>query len=142
MLFNNGDNSTKSIDLMQRTMGLCVLRNQVINNNISNATTPNYKRKDVTFNAELERALNSEKEFPGVPFKTSRDRHIPSFRIKNYRNVRSEITTDFNTYQNNNGNSVDIDFEMMESTKNTMLYNALAQRTAKEFNKLKFLLRQ
>ena len=93
MIFN-GDNSTKSIDLMQRTMGLCVLRSHVINNNISNASTPNYKRKDVTFNAELERALNSEKEFPGVPFKTSRQRHIPSFRVKDYRSVRSKITTD------------------------------------------------
>ena len=140
MIFNS-DNSTKSIDLMQRTMGLCILRSHVINNNISNASTPNYKRKDVTFNAELERALNSEKEFPGVPFKTSRQRHIPSFRIKDYRSVRPEITTEYNTYQNNNGNSVDINHEMMESTKNTMLYNALAQRTAKEFSKLKFLLK-
>ncbi len=140
MIFN-GDNSTKSIDLMQRTMGSCVLRSHVINNNIANATTPNYKRKDVTFNAELERALNSEKDFPGVPFKTSKKRHITSFKIKDYRSVRPKITTDFNTYQNNNGNSVDIDNEMMEGTKNTMLYNALAQRTAKEFNKLKYLLK-
>lgn len=135
------DNSTKSIDLMQRTMGACVLRANVINNNIANATTPNYKRKDITFNAELERAINSEKEFPGVPFKTSKERHISSFKIKDYKNVEAKITTDYNSYQNNNGNSVDIDNEMMESAKNSMLYSALTQRTAKEFNKLKYLLR-
>ena len=136
-----GGNSTKSIDLMQRAMGSSVLRHEVINDNIANATTPNYKRKDVTFHAELERALNSEKEYPGVPFKTSRERHIPAFRVKDYRNVESKITTEYNTYQNNNNNSVDIEKEMLESSKNSMYYSALAQRTAKEFNKLKFLLR-
>ena len=135
-----GGNSTKTIDLMQKAMGGAVLRAEVINNNIANASTPNYKRHDVTFQAELERALNSEKIQP-VPFKVSRKRHIPAFRTKDYRSVTPKITTEFNSYQNNNGNSVDVEKEMMESIKNTMYFNALANRTAKEFNKLKYLLK-
>lgn len=136
-----GGNSTKSIDLMQRAMGASVLRAQILNNNIANATTPHYKRHDLNFQAELERALNSEKEAPGIPFKMSRERHIPSFRIKDYREVSPSIITDYNTYYNNDGNSVDIEKEMIEASKNTMYYIALAQRTSKEFAKLKYLLR-
>lgn len=136
-----GGNSTKSIDLMQRAMGASVLRSQILNNNIANATTPNYKRHDLNFQAELERALNSEKEAPGIPFKMSSEKHIPSFRVKDYREVTPSITTDFNTYYNNDGNSVDIEKEMLEASKNTMYYLALAQRTSKEFSKLKYLLR-
>lgn len=135
-----GGNSTKTIDLMQRAMDYSLIRDDVIKNNIANASTPNYKRRDVTFQAELLRAIDSEKK-EVIPFKTSRKRHIPIYRPKDYKDVSPKIITEYNTYQNNNGNSVDIEKEMMESTKNSMYYNALAQRIAKEFNKLKFILR-
>ena len=136
-----GGNSLKMIDIAQRGMSAATLRGQVLNNNIANATTPNYKRQDITFQAELQRALNTEKEYPGTPMNVSRERHIPAFRINDYRDVKAKKTVDFNSYQNNNGNSVDIDKEMIESSKNTMYFNALAQRTAKEFNKLKYLVK-
>ncbi|OHD12247.1 MAG: flagellar basal-body rod protein FlgB [Spirochaetes bacterium GWC1_27_15] len=134
-------NSSKMIDIMQRSMGASTMRAQVLNNNIANATTPNYKRQDITFQAELEKALNSEQQYPGTPFEMTDEKHIPAYRMKDYRDVQAKKITEYNTYQNNNGNSVDIDTEMLESAKNTMYYNALAQRTAKEFNKLKFLMR-
>jgi flagellar basal-body rod protein FlgB len=140
-MLNSGDNSTKSIDLMHRAMSFSVLRAQVLDNNIANVTTPNYKRKDVTFQQELLRAINSEKEEDKVPFKTTREKHISINRPKDYREVKSKVITEYNTYQNNNGNSVDIDKEMMEESKNAMYFNAMAQRVAKEFNKLKYLLR-
>jgi flagellar basal-body rod protein FlgB len=134
-------NSTKNIDLMQRAMSASVLRNEVLNDNIANATTPNYKRKDVTFQAELMRAINTEKQREEFQLKTSRENHIPAYRVKDYKDVSAKIVTEYNTYQNNNGNSVDIEKEMLESSKNSMYYNALAQRTASTFNKLKFILR-
>lgn len=135
-----GGNSTRSIDLMQRSMSAAVMRNHVINNNLSNASTPNYKRRDVTFQAELERAIDSEKEAQ-IPFKMSRRKHINHFKAKDYKEVKAKVITEYNTYQNNNGNSVDVDKEMLEGAKNTMYFNAMAQRTAKEFNKIKLLLR-
>lgn len=136
-----GSNSMKSIDLMQRGMNAAVKRGEVINNNIANATTPHYKRQDITFQSELQRALNSEKEYPGPPMKLSDKRHIPAFRVKDYREVRPKKVVDFNSIHNNDGNSVDIDKEMLEASKNTLYFNALAQRTAKEFTKLKYIIR-
>lgn len=140
MVLTDG-NSYKAIDIMQRGMSAASLRSQVLNNNIANATTPNYKRQDITFQAELQRALDSEASFPGVPMTVTNDKHIPSMRVKDYKDVKAKKITEFNTYQNNDGNSVDIDNEMIEQSKNTMYYNALAGRVSKEFNKLKFILR-
>lgn len=138
----HGGSSAKSIDIMQMAMGAASKRSSVIMNNIANATTPNYKRQDITFQAQLERALRSEKEEANsAPMLTTDSRHIPLTRAQDYRSVKAKKITEFNTYQNNDGNSVDMDKEMLEHSKNTMYYNALAQRTAKEFNKLKFILR-
>jgi flagellar basal-body rod protein FlgB len=134
-------NSAKMIDIMQMSMTASSMRNDVINNNIANATTPNYKRQDITFQAELEKALNSEEYQPDVNLATTNEKHIPAYRSIDFKTVKAKKITEFNTYQNNNGNSVDIDKEMLESAKNSMYYNTLAQRIAKEFNKIKFILR-
>lgn len=137
----SGSGSLKMLDIMQRSMNAATMRNDVINNNIANATTPNYKRQDVTFHEELKRALRTEALAPGTPMRTTHEKHIPGHRITDYRSVVAKKTTNYNSYQNNDGNSVDIDREMVEASKNSMYYNSLAQRTAKEFGKLKFLLR-
>ncbi len=139
-----GGSSEKMIDILQMGLNASSKRNMVINNNIANSSTPNYKRQDITFQKELQRALDSEKYYEknGDMLKLTHERHIPITRPKDYRSVEAKKTTDFNSYQNNNGNSVDVDVEMLESAKNSMYYNSLAQRTAKEFNKLKFILRQ
>ena len=137
----SGNNTTKMLDIMQRAMGASSMKADVINNNIANATTPNYKRQDITFQSELERALNTENMYNSMPFKTTNEKHIPIHRPTDYRSVKPKKITEYNTYQNNDGNSVDIDKEMMEGTKNTMYFNALAQRVTKEFNKIKFILK-
>ena len=140
-MFLSGDSTSKMIDIMQRSMNASAMRANVINNNIANATTPNYKRQDITFQNELQRALDSENQYLSMPFKTTDERHIPIFRPEDYRTVQPKKITEYNSYQLNNGNSVDIDKEMMEGTKNTMYYNALAGRITKEFNKLKYILK-
>jgi flagellar basal-body rod protein FlgB len=139
-----GGSSEKMVDILQMGLNASSKRNMVINNNIANSSTPNYKRQDITFQKELQRALDSEKYYEqnGDMLKLTHEKHIPITRPKDYRAVQAKKTTNFNSYQNNNGNSVDIDVEMLESAKNSMYYNSLAQRTAKEFNKINFLLRQ
>jgi flagellar basal-body rod protein FlgB len=133
--------TAKMLDIMHMSLNAATTRNDVLNNNIANVTTPNYKRQDITFQAELQRALDSEKYSPEVELKTTDERHIPTYSPIDYKSVMPNKVTEFNTYQNNNGNSVDIDTEMLESAKNTMYYNSIAQRMTKEFNKLKFILR-
>ena len=45
------------IDVLDKGADACWTRNEVISNNIANVDTPNYKRKDVAFNAYLEEAM-------------------------------------------------------------------------------------
>ena len=133
--------TAKMLDVMHMSMNASTMRNSVINNNIANVTTPNYKRQDITFQSQLKRALASEEYEPEIELKTTDERHIPTYRPIDYRTVKANKITEYNTYQNNNGNSVDIDTEMLESAKNTMYYNTLAQRMTKEYSKLKYLLK-
>ena len=45
------------INVLNKAADAAWIRNEVISNNIANATTPGYKRQDVEFEAELEKAL-------------------------------------------------------------------------------------
>lgn len=46
------------INVLNKAADAAWIRGEVISNNIANATTPGYKRQDVEFEAELEKALN------------------------------------------------------------------------------------
>lgn len=131
----------KAIDLMQRVMGASVIRKQVIDNNIANVSTPHFKRSRVTFESELNRALASESYKPEITAKRSRGKHIAFHIPQDYRQVRVKTQADYATYQNNNGNNVDIDREMVDAAKNSMHYLALAQKISQDFKKLNFVIR-
>ena len=46
------------VNLLDKAADASWLRNEVIGNNISNATTPGYKRQDVAFESLLQEALH------------------------------------------------------------------------------------
>ncbi len=136
-----GNSFGKSIDVLQRTMDTALIRRQVIANNISNADTPNFKRSDVNFEAELERALDSEdkKVFPEARMTDSR--HIPFNRPRDYRDVRPRRVLDYLTTTDNNGNNVDIEQEMMMATQNQMMYQVMTQAVNNQFRQVNLVLR-
>ncbi|HHY98102.1 MAG TPA: flagellar basal body rod protein FlgB [Firmicutes bacterium] len=91
-----------------RALDALSLRHQAISNNIANVNTPGYKAMEVSFEAELERALKEQ----GDPVAIS----------------DAEITvTRENTVYRADGNSVDVDREMARLAENTERYNAIAQ---------------
>ncbi len=122
----------KSLDILKRTMDVSLLRREVIANNIANAETPNFKRTDVTFEASLTKALNSEK---GKPFemKLTRDKHITNDKPVDYKTIMPRRVLDYTTQADSNGNNVDIEKEMMDVVKNQMRYQLLTQSVSKEF---------
>ena len=131
----------KTIDLMQRVLGASTIRKQVIDNNIANVSTPHFKRSQVTFESELNRALSSETYQPEITAKRSRKKHMVFHVPQDYRKVNVKTQVDYATYQNNNGNNVDIDREMVDSAKNSMHYLALAQKISQDFKKLNFVIK-
>ncbi|MCK5736935.1 MAG: flagellar basal body rod protein FlgB [Spirochaetaceae bacterium] len=131
---------TKSVDLLQRNMAVATLRRQVISNNIANSETPNFKRSDVSFEAELSRALASENLDKSIGVVTH-EKHISFNRTVDYRSVGPRISLDYLTTSKNNGNNVDIEREMMQATENQMMYELMTKAVSHEFRQINIVLR-
>ena len=108
--------------ILNKAMDASSLRNDVIADNIANVDTPGFKRREVLFEEKLQRALVGAEQKKLLLTKTQR-RHL-QIGVKTY-NIEPEVLRQNNTTFRNDGNNVDIDFEMAENTKNKLLYDAL-----------------
>lgn len=111
------------------------LRNEAIANNIANVNTPNYKRQDVSFEAELKQAL-----------KASGNNETLDERISNVNDrlsrIEPRVYTDAAGYSYRlDGNNVDIDNENVELASNQIKYNALIQGIDGDFTNLKTVIK-
>jgi len=129
----------KTIDILRRNMDVASLRRQVIANNIANAETPNFKRSYVNFEAELSRALSSEKLDASIGVLTH-ERHIPFSKSIDYKDVRPRLVLDYLTTAKNNGNNVDIERELMQATENQMLYELMSSAIGFQFEQINIVL--
>ncbi len=119
---------------LERALDASSLRQRVISDNIANVDTPNYKSKQVVFENELRQALSRQSStFTG--YRTD-PRHIQIGK-KSSDQVRARIVTNHNTLMNNNGNNVDIDYEVTQMAKNNLWYQALVEQTNGHFHKLR-----
>jgi flagellar basal-body rod protein FlgB len=99
------------IDATQRTleqaMSGAAARQQVLANNIANASTPNFKRSDLDFESQLNAALeNGPAGLNSLTFTPQTDNTSP---------VQA------------NGNNVDTDTEMSDISQNALNYEALVE---------------
>jgi flagellar basal-body rod protein FlgB len=121
-------------------MSVSIIRQEVIADNIANADTPQFKRREVTFESELGRALRSYDPHPFPAALTNR-KHIPFFRVKDYREVVPIVHLDYVTTYRNDGNNVDIDREMVDARRNALQYTAMARRIGDNYRLLSMVMR-
>ena len=131
----------KTLDILHRGLDANTVRRQVIANNLANADVPNFKRSNVNFESELQRALNSEKEKPALEITLTHPKHIPNWKERDYRDVQIRRVLDYVSTYNNNGNNVDPEQEFMLATSNQMTYTLLTQSAAFEFGQVSRALR-
>ena len=119
------------INVLDKAADAANTRNEVLANNIANVDTPNYKRKDVSFQNYLEQALIGAEaldtrvsevnthlsDFGGVVYT---DSSVLSYRL--------------------DGNNVDIDTENAYLAENHIRYNALVDQIGQEFSRYKTVL--
>lgn len=127
-------------DILQRTMSAALIKQEVIADNIANVDTPHFKRSEVTFESELNRALGSYDPDPFLETLTHK-KHIPFLKPKDYREVKPIIYLDYITTYRNDGNNVDIEKEMVDAKINTMRYVAMASRVNENFKLLSMVMR-
>ncbi|MBI4404610.1 MAG: flagellar basal body rod protein FlgB [Deltaproteobacteria bacterium] len=114
----------KTMDVLSRTLDLCLVRHNVVADNIANAETPGFKARRVDFESELQRAT----ELVGPDGGTGRD--LASVKPVIFEDPHAEVGQDLNT--------VDMDREMAELSKNDLKYSALSQAVGKKFALLKY----
>ncbi|NBI07850.1 flagellar basal body rod protein FlgB [Senegalia massiliensis] len=125
------------MNLMNTALDGYSKRNEAINNNISNVNTPGYKKNKVSFEENLKEQLNMSNS---LKLNTTNSRHI-GFKNKQI-NTDIKITKDNSYSTRNDDNNVNIDVEMANLTKNTMLYNAIARQVSNESKKIRNIIRE
>ena len=139
MIANNS--FSKTVDLLHRSMSASSLRQAVYANNFANQTVPNFKRTEVTFESELGRALDTERQRPVLELNLTHPDHIPNWQPRDYHEVKPRRVLDYLSQTNNNGNNVSPEEEFNLLLKNQLRYMLLSQMATFEFSQMNLVLR-
>ncbi len=124
--------NNNTYDLLKKSLDTVNLRQSVISNNISNVNTPNFKASRVNFEDKLKAAIGE-----GIlGLSGDNEKHIGTGNIEN---IDADIVQDKNLKVNEDGNSVDIEKEMVDMASNQILYNALVQQVNKKLSNLSYV---
>lgn len=96
------------------------LRHRVLAANLANAETPGYEAQDVTFSAVLDNAQRNGAPDGAAPVR-----------------VETAVTADGDTSVRRDGNTVDLDRQMVMLAQNTQWHNAMLQMIAGRFATLR-----
>jgi flagellar basal-body rod protein FlgB len=122
-------------DIIKKAMDGAMLRENALSQNLSNINTPNYKRKDVEFQAELDKAISGSGK---MSLKVTDDRHIS--KNSNLSSFSPKVKTQSHISARRDGNGTTVDVEMAEKAKNAIIYNALVGQISRKFNSLKYVI--
>ena len=119
------------INVLDKAADAANTRNEILSNNIANVDTPNYKRKDVSFQSYLQQALiggeTLDERIADV------NTHLSDFNGTIYTDS-SELSYRLD------GNNVDIDSENAKLAENQIRYNTLIEQIGQEFARYKTVL--
>ncbi|MCD6238720.1 MAG: flagellar basal body rod protein FlgB [Thermotoga sp.] len=124
------------VNLLSKAMDVSLLRQQVYAHNIANVDTPHYKRKFVSFEEDLRQALEGE----DLPMKCTNSRHIRG-TYTSINDIKPRIVTEDETTLRNDGNNVDIDYEMVQAEKNSLRYQAMSTFLSRTFGRYGIVVR-
>ena len=116
------------VDVLNKAANASWLREQTISNNISNADTPGYKRKDVDFESVLREELGNMKYI-------TLDSKVEHADL-NHLDVSTYVDSANYSYRIDK-NNVDIDTENVELASEKIKYEALTDSMTQEFSRIK-----
>jgi flagellar basal-body rod protein FlgB len=120
------------IPRLQTVLDLASARQKLLTQNVANAETPGYRRKDIDFRAELKAAVSKS---GGTTMKATNAKHIGA--------GNSEHTPTVNTEKVPKGEQfgVNIDREMASVAQNQLEYNVAARLVSRKFDALRVVIR-
>ena len=106
-------------------------RQKVIASNIANINTPEYKTKDMSFDSELKKAQAND----DLKLKVTHSNHItPLTGLSKATMQTFEVE---GLQEQNDGNNVNLDTQMSNMAKNSVLFDAIQQSIKKDTRWLK-----
>ena len=125
-------NAFDYINILDRAADAAWMRNEAISNNIANVSTPGYKRQDVAFEAELEKALGRNRY-------VSMDERVASVDTNR---LTGRPYLDYANYSYRlDGNNVDIENENVMLAENQLKYQGLLTSINHEFTTLQSVMK-
>ena len=112
-------------------------KNRQITRNIANADTPFYRAKKLVFGEVMEEYYDSMKG--GKKLYVTNERHIQPFQTP--PNPNDFVRRQNNPSTRNDGNDVNLDYEMTEMDASAMLYDMFAQISGGKFATLKEIIK-
>lgn len=119
-------NAYNYVNVLDKAADASWVRNDVLANNIANADTPNYKRKDVQFETYLSNAVAGT---------DSLDETVANIDLSTLESTT--YTEQAGLSYREDGNNVDISTENVELAKNQLKYYTLMNSVNQEFGRLK-----
>ncbi|BBD09343.1 flagellar basal body rod protein FlgB [Desulfovibrio ferrophilus] len=123
------------IQLTGKVLDMRLMRQNVVMSNLANITTPNYKAQRLTFEEDLQSALNLDAR--GKMSRTA-GAHVPS--VFSSDSFGADLEKGFKHRVIHGQDNVDLDKEMSVMAKNTLMYNALTTVLKKNFEGLTTLI--
>ena len=119
-----------SFGVLRRGLTYSSLRHELISDNIANASTPGYQRKDLEFSGILQANMSQV-----LPLRMTQSRHMPLNTESLDRFFRVMHPSDTDT--KSDGNNVDLDKEVIAMTDNSLYYNTLTTVLSRKLRILK-----
>ena len=120
------------INVLDKAADASWTRENLIANNIANATTPGYKRQDLDFQAVLKKEISNYK-YMNLDQKVNR---------MDLTKLNPAVYTDHANFSYRlDGNNVDIDTEQVELASEQIKYQALTTSITSEFQRLQSVLK-
>ncbi len=131
-----GDMRVKSYDNLQilsHAMDASMLRHSILANNVTNISTPGFKRSDVSFQSELARALEPATR---MQLNHSMPGHFDPGPERDASRVMPRAYAEIDTWARNDKNNVNPEVEMTNLAQNTLYYQTVTQFVSGNFKSL------
>jgi len=109
----------ETVNLIEKALNIRSFYHKIIAGNIANVETPNYKEKDIDFREELGRQMTGSRDV------AVKERH-----------------NEENDSNSADGNTVNIENQMVKLTENSMMYSALIHVVTKKFSLMRYLINE
>lgn len=122
-----------NLDLLTAALDGSSAKHNAISNNLANVNTPGYKKTTVNFESELRNIM--ENKSSKLSLNKTNQKHIGKDKTT-LQNFQPSMNVHENTSTRRDKNNVNPDIEMIELAKNTIMYNAIADRISGKFTRI------